>query len=352
MFRRWRIGAAALLAAAAAPTAFAAPAAMAAPGAPGHAVAFVYHRFGEPEHAATNTTLAQLDAQIAYLKSGRFTVWPLARIVEAIRAGEPIPDRTVALTIDDAFASVAANALPRLKAAGLTATLFVSTAPVDAGQAGYMTWDDVRQAVSDGFDIGAHSFSHAHLVEATPEETRREIADSNARFREELGAAPPLFAYPYGEASLAVRAAVEAAGYRAAFGQHSGVLHESEDLFYLPRFALNEKYGEMDRFRILASALPLMARDVTPRDMALDNANNPPAFGFTVDDAVGDLSALACYDSRGVRLDLQRLGGRRIEARLTERLQAGRSRVNCTAPAVGGRWRWFGRQFYVPAGSG
>ncbi len=317
-----------------------------------HATVVMYHRFGEDELTATNTTLAQLDAHIAYLSAGAFTVWPLMRIIQAIRNGEPLPDKTVAITIDDAFASLAAHALPRFKAAGLPVTLFVSTDQVGSSAVGYMTWDDVRQAVRDGVDIGAHTVNHVHLVDVPIEVARHEIVDANRRFQAELGFVPQLFAYPYGEASLAVRAIVMEAGYVAAFGQHSGVLHESEDPFYLPRFALNEKYGTIDRFRTLASAQPLMARDVTPSDMTLEPSDNPPAFGFTVDPAVGDLAALACYASGAGKLSLQRLGGRRIEARLPQRLEPGRHRVNCTAPAAGGRWRWFGRQFYVPVPAG
>ncbi len=312
------------------------------------AVAVMYHRFDESGTPSTNTTLAQLDHHIAHLKAGGFTVWPLAQIIAAIREGRPMPDKTIAITIDDAYRSVATHGLPRLKAAGFTATLFVSTAAIDDGLGGFMTWNDIRQALADGFDLGAHSVSHAHLVDLPLAAVRQEIADSNARFKAELGFVPTLFAYPYGEASLAVRAIVKDAGYVAAFGQHSGVLHESEDLFYMPRFALNEKYGAPDRFRTLASARSLRARDVTPEDMTLSAGANPPAFGFTVDPSIGSLAALACYASDFGKLRLETIGDRRIEARLPRRLAPGRHRVNCTQPAGGGRWRWFGRQFYVP----
>lgn len=343
LYNRLRILAAALIAAAAP-----AGAALAAD----HAVAFVYHRFGESAYPSTNTSVEQLSAQIAYLKDGGFTVTPLKQIVAAIRAGAPLPDKTVAISIDDAHLSVARVGLPMLKAAGMTATLFVSTAALDGGRPGAMDWDDLRQAIADGFDVGAHTADHVHMAETPPDEARRQIETSNRRFREELGFTPELFAYPYGEASLAVREIVREAGYVAAFGQHSGVLHASEDPFYLPRFALNEKYGALARFRTLAGAKSLLAQDVTPRDMTLGPDTNPPAFGFTIDPAAGDIAALACYASGVGRLRLQTLGGRRIEARLPRRLDPGRHRINCTLPAGGGRWRWFGRQFFVPSAAG
>src|SRR3546814_14987397 len=62
--------------------------------------------------------------------------------------------------------------------------------------------------------------------------------------------------YPYGEISLALRQAVIDAGFAGAFGQHSGAAGGSADRFALPRFPLNEAYGALDRFRLLANALP------------------------------------------------------------------------------------------------
>ena len=39
----------------------------------GHAVAVMYHRFGEDSYPSTNTTLAQFDSQIRHLKENGFT---------------------------------------------------------------------------------------------------------------------------------------------------------------------------------------------------------------------------------------------------------------------------------------
>src|SRR3546814_19795417 len=79
----------------------------------------MYHRFGEHKAAATNITLQQFAAHIAELTSGRYSVLPLPDIVAALREGRPLPDRTVAITIDDAYRSVYREAWPMLKAAGL-----------------------------------------------------------------------------------------------------------------------------------------------------------------------------------------------------------------------------------------
>jgi len=310
------------------------------------AVVMMYHRFGESGLPATNIRIPQFEAHLKELATGRYDVRPLPEIVAALKSGRTLKDRTVALTIDDAFRSVYREAWPRLRRAGLPFTLFVATDAVDGGGRDFMTWNQVREMAKAGVTIAAHSASHAHLATLTPEAVGRELEKSNARFEKELGFRPRLFAYPYGEASGAVKGAARAAGYTAAFGQHSGALHGQADFFYLPRFALNERYGSLKRFRRAANVLPLYATDITPRDPTL--GPNPPAFGFTVGAGIRGLGVLACYSSAHGKLKISRLGSRRIEVRPPRPFAAGRARINCTLPAGGGRWRWFGYQFFVP----
>jgi peptidoglycan/xylan/chitin deacetylase (PgdA/CDA1 family) len=314
-------------------------------------VVFMYHRFGEDAYPATNTTIEQLDAHIAELTSGKYRVMPLEEIVRAVTRGSPLPDRAVGLSVDDAFLSVYENAWPRLHAAGLPFTLFVSTAAIDKGLAGYMTWDQIRELRDQGVSIGSQTASHPHLPTLSPEAQLKEMADAQARFEAELGQAPTLIAYPYGEASLETMAAARKAGFVAGLGQHSGVMDPSDPPYYLPRFALNEKYGAVTRVRLAANALPLPASDVLPENPMVDADANPPAFGFTVPADIRGLEGLACYGSSQGKLAIERLGvpggETRIEVRMETPLPKGRTRINCTMPAREGRWRWFGKQFYV-----
>ena len=320
------------------------------------AVALMYHRFGDGRFPTTNVTMEQVDAHIAELASGGYNVVPLSTIVDAMERGQALPDRTVAITIDDAYRSVFEAGWPKFRDAGMPVTLFVSTGPIDQGLDDMMTWDQIRQMRDEGAEIGAHTVTHLHMPDAGDDRNRTEIAESNARFEAELGAVPSLFAYPYGEASSALITMVREGGYRAAFGQHSGAMSDVDNRFYLPRFPLNEKYGDMGRFKTAVNAMPLPVTDVTPADMTLrpDNGDaNPPAVGFTVLDDVGDLDRLTCFFSHEGVANVERLGSRRIEIRATSPMPKGRSRLNCTLPGTGedsGRWYWFGRQFVIPGG--
>jgi len=314
---------------------------------PVSAGAIMYHRFGEDAHPSTNIKLAQFDAHIAELTSGKYNVLPLPDIAAALRAGTPLPDRTVAITIDDAYRSVYTEAWPRLRKAGLPFTLFVATKPVERRLPGFMTWDQVRELRDAGVTIGAHTHTHGHLAKMPLDAAKAEIETSSAILKRELGAVPPLFAYPFGETSAAVTALVRAAGHSAAFGQHSGVMESRRSRYYLPRFPLNETYGGMDRLTLVLNALPVPVTGVVPADPLIPPAANPPAFGFTVDESVRGLSQLACYHSHGGKAAIQRLGERRFEVRFDAPFPKGRSRINCTMPGPEGRWRWLGMQYYV-----
>lgn len=311
------------------------------------AVALIYHRFGEGAYPTTSVTIEQFEAHLEELKNGNYTVLPLPEILKAIREGKPLPERTVAITIDDAFLSVYNEAWPRLKAAGFPMTLFIATQVIDAGGSTYMSWDQIRSLLRQGVTIGSQTETHLHMPLADEKTLRAELTRSNARFQEELGIVPTLLAYPYGEASLAVQKITRETGFSAAFGQHSGVLHRGEDVFYLPRFAFNETFGSLARFRLAAQALPLPVRDITPRDMLIAKGSNPPNFGFTVGEDIPGLDRLRCYASGQEHVQTSRLGERRFEVRLSTPFPKGRARINCTLHTRDGRWRWFGRQIYA-----
>lgn len=309
------------------------------------AVIMMYHRFGETTYPSTNTTLDQLDAHIAELKNDKYTVLPVPEILSAIREKRELPDRTVGITVDDAYLSVYTRAWPRLRAAGFPLTLFVATDAIDAGYKDYMNWDQIRELRDAGVTIGSQTASHLHMAANSAARNMADLTRSNAQFTAKLGSRPDLIAYPFGEASTAVQKVARDAGFVMAFGQHSGVLHTTANPFYLPRFALNEAFGDIDRFQLIANALPIPHNDLTPVDPLL--TVNPPPFGFTVASGDYPLPGLACYAVGQGQVQIERLGPR-VEVRLSEKFQPGRARINCTARTKDGRWRWLGMLYYVP----
>ena len=313
------------------------------------AVVLNYQRFGEDRYPDTSVDTRQFNAHIGTLAGGRYNVIPARDIIAALFSGQTLPNRTVAITIDDAYRSAYDVAWPRLKRAGLPFTLFVSTDAIDDGGPGFMTWDQIRELRDAGVTIGAHGAAHPHMPNLTPDEVRTDIARSIRRIEEELGETPVLFSYPHGEMTFAARDAVAAAGFDAAFGQHSGTVNEALDRHMLPRFSINGKYGTESEFSKRIDTLGLPLRDVTPADPYIDSSA-PPVVGFTIDQAVGRTRNLHCFHtSKGddfVEISVAALEGRRYELRFGEAFPAGPWRVNCTMPTGGKRFRWWGMQFY------
>lgn len=324
----------------------AAPAALAAD----HAAVLMYHRFGENNVPSTNIRLEQFDAHIAELTSGKYSVLPLPEIMAKLQAGQPLPDRAVAITADDAYASALTDGWPRLKKAGLPFTLFVATEPVDQKLKGYLTWEQIRQLKKEGVSIGAHSHRHPSLPALSKADARAELETSLRRFEQELGEKPALFAYPFGEWDAGVKALVQELGHSAAFGQHSGIAHGKHDMYWQPRFPMNETYGGVERLRQAVNALPLPVADIEPADVLvrLGQTPNPPVLRFTVTEDVERLQQMVCYTGQGKQIAPKPIAERRFEVVPPAAFAPPRDRISCSVPTrESGRFRWFGIQFTV-----
>jgi len=312
-----------------------------------YASTLMYHRFGEDQYPSTNIRIEQFEAHLDMLASGGYHIWPLGKIVDHLQQGLDMPDKTIAITIDDAYLSVFTEARPRLKARNFPYTVFVATQPVDRNQRGYMSWDQIRILQDEGVQIGSQTTSHPHMHQISITDAEDELTISNQRFLTEIGQRPRLFAYPFGEYNLDVIEVVKQAGFDAAFGQNSGIAHGYNGFFELPRFAMNEQYGTIERLQLAIDGLPLKVDQIVPEDVVLDDANNPPNYGFTLAPEIANDRQLRCFNSRYGKLEVNILGPR-AEIRLPGPLEPGRARINCTMPASDGRWRWFGRQFLIP----
>ena len=308
-----------------------------------HVNVLMYHRFGESNFPSTNIRMEQFKEHVLELKKQKYNVISLDQAIKAIKKDLAIPDRSVAITIDDAYLSVYKKAWPILKENNFTFTLFVSTDVIDRNLSNYMNWDQIRELMDNGITIGNQTKSHPHLHRLSNNEIQYEIEFSNNRLLDELGIKPKIFAYPYGEYDLKTLEIVKKNGFLAAFGQHSGVAHLTAGLYQLPRFAMNENYGNLERLKLSINALPMLISDISPSDPFLKN--NPPHFGFTIDPSLEPKKLVRCFASDRILVNTSRVGKNRIEVRLNEKFPRSRGRINCTMEAFENRWRWFGRQF-------
>lgn len=324
--------------------------ASAAPALDNGAVVLRYPTFGGQADSIDSIGLPLFEQHLRALREAGYSVLPLPEILAALDQGHALPERALAITIDGASRSLHDLAWPLLRAAGLPFTVFVASGALDRRAPDAMTWDQLRAlAAVEQVTIGTLGHGNGHLAALPLAEAKADIGLAQERLRAELGQTPTLFAYPNGEYGMRLRDLVVSAGFTAAFGEHSGAIARSSDRFALPRFPLSQKYGDQQRFAVVVNALPLPVEGMTPLDPLLDAGGNPPIYGFTLLDAEAGKGRLTCYHG-GERLSVERLGATRIEVRFAGPFGSGRSRVNCTVPGPDGRWRWLGRQFYLPGG--
>lgn len=112
------------------------------------------------------------------------------------------------------------------------------TDPAATRRYGLLTCKEVRQLVSAGMTIGAHTVTHPMLSQAPPELAYKEIAESGARLESALQERIWAFAYPFGDSQSVtpeVQAMPQRAGYKAAFLNFGGGFGSALPLYAVPR---------------------------------------------------------------------------------------------------------------------
>jgi peptidoglycan/xylan/chitin deacetylase (PgdA/CDA1 family) len=188
-----------------------------------------YHAVSERWPAALSVTPERLHAQLRLLVRQGYRGVTFREAVSGAAAG-----KTVAVTFDDAFASVLRLGSPVLSELGLPGTVFVPTAFPDGGlplrwpgieqwldgphraELEPMSWAELRRLADAGWEIGSHTRTHPHLTRLSDERLAGELRGSREDCEARLGAPCHSVAYPYGDVDRRVVAATASAGYAAA----------------------------------------------------------------------------------------------------------------------------------------
>lgn len=115
----------------------------------------------------------------------------------------------------------------------------------------------VREMISGGMEIGAHTVNHPILKQETLDEARWNIEEDKRRLEQVTGQEVLFFSYPNGtpnqDYDLNHTSMVMAAGFKAAVSTAPGVATSRMDQMQLPRFSLWPYQPEMYPSRIISS---------------------------------------------------------------------------------------------------
>ena len=307
-------------------------------------LAIMYHRFNESSYPSTNIQMDIFKNQIEIIKSTNYVFSDPSKFIKNFHI--PKKNKEILITIDDGFESFYIEAWPYLKKNKIPFILFISTEPV--GKKGYMTWKQIREIESENFAfIGHHSHTHNYLVDTTNDLFIKDIEQANKIFLKELGHIPNLFSYPFGEYSELMRDYISH-NFDYAFGQHSGVIDVNKDKFELPRFPINEHYGELKRFNSIINSFPLEYEQLFPKEKKLTNKTNPPKFEVKFFKNQKNIENINCYSNElneWKKSDTS-FNNHILTIKFRGAFYPRRGRINCSLND-NGKWRWFGIQFPV-----
>ncbi|MEN0038757.1 MAG: polysaccharide deacetylase family protein [Cellvibrio sp.] len=323
------------------------------------AVVILYHHVSDSTPKSTSISPERFEAQMDYLEKNNFKVVPLLELTEKLRKGEPLPDKTVAISFDDSYVSVYDSAYPRLKKRGWPFTFFVNTDSVGTSKL-FVSWDQLREMSKNGVTIANHTTKHNHLP-------RRENNESNSQWREritveitraqekivqEIGTAPKILAYPFGEYDVDVQQIAKKLGY-IAFGQQSGVLYEKGDLQSVPRFPFGGSFTELDDFIMKVNTRPMPTKKVsfysdkkTEQKNIIVKAGEKPWLVLELDGAA-ITKKINCFATEQGAITVEMIDNK-LWAQAKQALAPGRTRYNCTAySGEKGRFYWYTQQWLV-----
>jgi len=307
-------------------------------------LSIMYHRFNEFKYPSTNISMDIFKKHVDLILDANLTFYHPKDFENEFDI--PKKEKKILLTVDDAFQSFYDNAWPYLEKNQIPFVLFVSTEPV--GNKGYMNWEQIKEIERSEFGvIGHHSHSHDYLIDKSEEIFLDDIKSSNRIFKEKLGYVPTLFSYPFGEYSGFMRDYISQ-NFKIAFGQHSGIIDVNKNRFELPRFPINEKYGEIKRFKSIINYFPLEYKNLEPEEKKLSKKNNPPKFKVEFFENQKNIENINCYSNEGDKWMKSNI--KLVEKELTiefrEPFLPRRGRINCSVND-NGKWRWFGTQFII-----
>ncbi len=228
----------------------------------------MYHHISDaPPHDLLTLSLTVtptiFSRQLDYLKAKGYHTITFNQLFSALYYGGPLPSKPIILTFDDGYEDAYQFAYPILKAHGFSGMFYIISGKV--GWQGQMTWNQLREMVANGMQMGSHTIHHVDMglvLRYSLEQAQQELQVSQATLQQNLHIAIQQFCYPSGEpfkhGTLALRqqivALLAADGYIGATTDPgmTGITQNSQN----PMVLLRTRVDGRETFKNFTDSLP------------------------------------------------------------------------------------------------
>jgi len=214
----------------------------------------MYHQVGRfsllpwKTHGAEFCDVNAFRRQMRFLRRAGYTVVSVETMCRGVRGEVALPAKPVALTFDDGFQNFADCAWPILQEMGYPATVYLVSQSIgkDADwlksnrpRSPLMDIPTLHRLLAEGVTFGSHGRTHRRFAVLGEEERREEVLGSKYELENILGCKIKDFCYPYGNYDEPLRDLVKSVGYCSAMTCIQGATHFAENVFELPRKAID-----------------------------------------------------------------------------------------------------------------
>ncbi|WP_440905788.1 polysaccharide deacetylase family protein [Catenovulum sp. SX2] len=311
-----------------------------------------YHHVDENTPDVTSLSNEKFIQHLQLIEKLGFTVVDLAEAIDKVRAGEVLPDKSVAISFDDGYKNIAKQALPELKKRGWPATIFVNPGLLAKSPSFYLTWDELKYWSKHKMTIANHGWEHDYWVRDNAatnmnwqQKIKQSITKTEQAIEQHIGYSKKLVAYPYGEYDSWIQTWLKQQKL-ITFGQQSGAVAQFSDFTALPRYPASGIYADEKTLttKLLTKALPV-DYNLLPSPIVSDSAN-PPSFQIKLLTAL--VNSLNCFIGGKAEMDLQKLSANEYKISAKQKLATGRSRYNCTMQTKqAGRFYWLSQPWLI-----
>ena len=324
------------------------------------AVILQYHHVSDNTPASTSISPKQFEVHLQYLKDNNFKVVPLSELIEGIKNQQALPDKSVAITFDDAYIDVLTQAKPILDKFAFPYSVFVNPGIIDRNEhkkiSPYLSWIQLKSMSDEGVIIANHGYEHDSMARITGSLTQAQwltkqtelLLKAETIIKENTGQSWRYYAYPYGEYDMAIQAWAKANDF-VAFSQQSGAIDLSTDLTSVPRFPASKPYDKISGLRDKLNSLAFNIRLEGAQAETIFKHKEAKSITFAIETGDFYKSALNCYISGLGKQKITWNNDKSFSINFSKDLPVGRVRVNCTAASISkpGRYYWYSKPWFI-----